>query len=759
MKREIIVIAIAFVVRFVSFGATWSSGCHLTAVIDTADYPMLASAYGLLHRDLMSVLGSELSIGSPGEIEVSINPHCPDLYGLSQAFKLESETDGQISIIGSDEAGAAYGIIELTRLLGVSPWEWWADAKPMPQETFSLAEGYSTVQSPSVEYRGIFINDEDWGLMPWSCQNYEPAEPGRIGPQTTARIFELMLRLRANYYWPPMHECTYPFFLTHGNREIAKKYGIYVGGSHCEPMASSAATEWKLRGHGDYDYVNNPEMVYEFWEERVKEVADQPIVYTIGMRGIHDGAMQGAATTESQRDVLTRVFNDQRHLLARYVNADSTQVPQVFIPYKEVLDVYNSGLEIPEDVCLMWCDDNYGYIKHFPNAEESTRTGGNGVYYHVSYWGRPHDYLWLGTASPYLLYQQMEQAYESGIRRMWILNVGDIKAAEYQTELFLDMAWDFHKIAAQGPQRHLQSFLEREFGIDVAEKLTEVMDTHYRLAFVRKPEFMGATREEEWDTPQWRVVKDLPWDIEYINNRLSEYQGIGLAVKEIEELLPQCRRDEFYQLVRYPVQASEQMNIKCLSAQLARHGLEDWNRCDEAYDSIVSLTRYYSELQGGKWRGIMDCQPRNLPVFAPLEHRKDSTSMPMHKKPIATINATDIGGESYQGLGYSGSSALLRQNHTYPVSLPAQEDKSYEVQFCFIPTHPLIGTSLRIRVTDDNGNAMEFDYATRGRSEEWKENVLNNRSIRSFYTSNAQSLTIKALDPGIILDQILVFEL
>ena len=268
--------------------------------------------------------------------------------------------------------------------------------------------------------------------MPWSSRTFEPSDiPGHIGPRTNAKIFELMLRLRANTYWPAMHECSVAFFMTDGNREVAERYGIYIGGSHCEPMACNAAGEWSRRGTGDYDYVNNSDNVYRCWEDRVKDVANQGILYTVGMRGVHDGAMNGAKTIEEQKDVLERVFHDQRKLLSEYVNRDITEVPQVFIPYKEVLDVYNAGLRVPEDVTLMWCDDNYGYIRHSPTEEERKRKGGNGVYYHVSYWGRPHDYLWLGTFSPYLLYQQMKQAYDKGIKDIWILNVGDIKPAEY----------------------------------------------------------------------------------------------------------------------------------------------------------------------------------------------------------------------------------------------------------------------------------------------------------------------------------------
>ena len=407
--------------------------------------PVLESAVAMFGGDVEAVFGDTLElVADNADIDVRIDTA---VVKSPQGFRLHVDDSGCLNVTGHDSHGAAYGLLEVSRLFGVSPWEWWADATPQKRASFELPAGYTDSQAPSVEYRGIFINDEDWGLMPWSSMTMEPGNlRGVIGPKTNEKIFQLLLRLRANYYWPAMHEVTEPFFLTPGNREMAARYGIYIGGSHCEPMASSTAVEWGRRGKGDYDYVNNSDSVLKFWEDRVRDVAGQEIVYTLGMRGVHDGAMNGAKTVDEQKAVLSRAIADQRELIARYVDADVTKVPQVFIPYKEVLDVYRAGLDVPDDVTLMWCDDNYGYIRHFPTPDEQARSGGNGIYYHVSYWGRPHDYLWLGTFSPYLLYQQMSEAYRHGIRKMWVLNVGDIKPAEYQTELFLDMAWDLSLI-------------------------------------------------------------------------------------------------------------------------------------------------------------------------------------------------------------------------------------------------------------------------------------------------------------------------
>ena len=519
------------------------SGQPVAIACSGSEAPVVRTSLDLLSRDLQTVLSAtahidtntgNIIVGTIGQSKL-IEQAGIDISALKnkkQAFMLAVSEDGKLVVAGSDSHGTAYGILEISRLLGVSPWEWWADVTPEKKETFRLSGKFRELQSPSVEYRGIFINDEDWGLMPWSNKTYEPSDvKGEIGPRTNERIFELLLRLRANTYWPAMHECTLPFFLTKGNREAAKKYGIFMGASHCEPMACNAAGEWKIRGKGAYDYVNNSPAVYQFWEDRVKEVAGQEILYTLGMRGVHDGKMQGAKTVEEQKAVLDRVFVDQRGLLEKYVNKDVTQVPQVFIPYKEVLDIYYAGLQVPEDVTLMWCDDNYGYIRHFPTAEERARKGGNGVYYHVSYWGRPHDHLWLSTMSPSLIYQQMKQAYDQGIQKMWILNVGDIKPAEYQIELFMDMAWNLDKVSSEGVTAHLKHWLERELGTSCAKTILSVMQEHYRLAHIRKPEFMGNTREEE-KNPVYRVVKDLPWSEREINERLNAYSELSETVEK-----------------------------------------------------------------------------------------------------------------------------------------------------------------------------------------------------------------------------------
>lgn len=775
MKKGFIGLVFLWVTQICCAQFSLRSDQPIKLACDNAEEKVVQTALKLFIRDYQSVFSvsaavdvrqGNIIVGTVGKSPLlkAVSADVSALIGKKQAFLLQVLPDGKLLVAGSDSHGTAYGIMELSRLIGVSPWEWWADVTSEKKISFMLPAEYQTLQSPSVEYRGIFINDEDWGLMPWSSQTYEPSDvKGHIGPKTNARIFELLLRLRANTYWPAMHECTLPFFLTEGNRKVAEEYGIFIGSSHCEPMVCSAAGEWRRRGQGDYDYVNNSASVYKFWEDRVKEVAQQGNIYTLGMRGVHDGQMQGAKTVAEQKAVLERVLKDQRGLLQKYVNKDVTAIPQAFIPYKEVLDIYNAGLQVPDDVTLIWCDDNYGYIRHFPTAEERARKGGNGIYYHVSYWGRPHDYLWLGTFSPYLLHQQMKLAYDRGIQKMWVLNVGDIKPAEYQIELFLDMAWNIDEVNEIGVTAHLKSWLEREFGSNCAEELLPAMEAHYQLSYIRKPEFMGNTREEERD-PKYKVIKDLPWSEQTISERLRSYTVLSDVVERMESNIPADRQDAYFQLVKYPVQAAAQMNRKILTAQLARHSKADWKQSDAAFDSIASLTQQYNSLQNGKWNRMMDFQPRKLPVFKRVEHTTATEPMVTDRKILCKWNAMECTyGKPvpYEGLGYERKAAGIRKGSSLTFAFDDYGKDSVEVEIRLLPSHPLDEKQLRFAISVDEAVPQTVSYETKGRSEEWKENVLRNQAIRKvtlpINKQASHKLVITALDEGVVLDQVILY--
>ena len=526
-------------------------------------------------------------------------------------------------IAGSDARGTAYGVFSISERIGVSPWAWWADAVPNKKGELVLKQKFYISKAPAVKYRGIFLNDEDWGLQPWAAHTFEP-ETGDIGPKTYSRIFELLLRLRANTIWPAMHPSTRAFFHYKGNPEMARLYDIVVGSSHAEPMLRNNVDEWDEATIGDFNYFTNRQRVYKYWEERVKESRNMNAIYTIGMRGVHDSGMEGAKNTEQAVEILQKVITDQRTLLKQYREEPLDQVPQVFTLYKEVLDLYHHGLQIPDDVTLMWTDDNYGYIRQLSNAEERRREGGGGVYYHASYWGRPHDYLWLSSTNPALIREEMMKAHDTGSRRIWILNVGDIKPAEYNLQLFMDLANDPEKF--RQPEyltTHMQQFYSSIFGDSLGVRLAKIKHQYYDLAFVRKPEFMGWSQTEPTTPVSTAAFKIGSWGDEN-QRRLEAYGNLLKRTRELQAQISDDLQDSFFELIYYPVAGSALMNRKFLYRDRALFYSEkgalvanDYaRRSHEAYQEIKDLTHQYNfEVANGKWKGMMDMKPRNLPVY------------------------------------------------------------------------------------------------------------------------------------------------
>jgi hypothetical protein len=751
----------------------------LKVTLKNNESTVVKTAFGMLQSDYREVFGQPAVNVNDGQVIIATignNSFVEKKMGNRVVDELKSHTEGfaikvirdKLYILGSDKRGTAYGILELSRIIGVSPWIWWADSPILRKSSQTLKDGFFKLEYPSVKFRGIFINDEDWGMVPWSSMTYEPIhKKGSIGPKTHARIFELLLRLRANTFWPAMHAGTVPFFLIKGNKEIADKYGIIIGSSHCEPMVCNANGEWKYRGKGDYNYVTNRENLLNFWKQRVQQLVGSDNLYTLGLRGIHDGPMQGAKGVGEQKKALGGVIKDQREMLAKYINSDVKKVPQVFIPYKEVLDVYNAGLKVPDDVTLMWCDDNYGYINHFPSAEEDSRKGGNGIYYHVSYWGRPHDYIWLATTHPALLYTQMKNAYDHGIRNLWILNVGDIKPAEYLIELYMDMAWNINAIEdnENGLQKHLGNWLTREFGDMNAKVLLPVMNEYYRLAYIRKPEFMGNTRVEETDSI-YKFVKDLPWSKEAVEGRISDYTKIENTVIELSKKIFKEKYSSWFQLIEYPVRAAAEMNKKMLYAQLARHGFISWNQSDAAYDTIVAITKRYNLINHGKWNNMMDYAPRRLKDFAKVPHISVSVPMEENKLPFSFFNGHEY--SDYKGtlpvcygMGYQNGAISLSKGSSVTYNLSSTTSDSVMVEVDLVPNHPFTGKFIRYSISVDDTPTQIVDFHTEGRSEEWKMNVLRNQAVR--YTMHKIKnhkqpiITITAVDDNVVVDQIKVW--
>ncbi len=781
--------------------------------------PVVKVAAQMFVDDMKAVTGkAALLVGKEAEATVKV----VELDKLSSSAKkrlakqgipvmeLQKKIDGfhisikgnQIVIVGSNGRGAAYGLLELSRKAGVSPWVWWGDVVPEKKQRLVIDDGFATLQGASVEYRGIFINDEDWSLRPWSYGNFEKAEFGMIGPRTYKKVFQLLMRMRANAIWPGMHTGTKAFFTIQGAKAVADSCGIAIGSSHCEPLLRNNVDEWDEQKRGRFNYISNKEQVQDYWTGRLKEVKGSKggNLLTIGMRGIHDGSMEGVKTMQEKFDGLQQVINDQQDLIRKYLGDPSKQT-QVFIPYKEVLDIYNKGLKVPDYVTLMWCDDNYGYMTRLSDAEEQKRSGGGGIYYHLSYWGRPHDYLWLTTTQPGLIYNEMKAAYDHNVRKMWLVNVHDPKVAGYDLELFLDMAWNIHSVGAQTLNDHYRAWLCRQFGEMAGKELFPVMQEFYKLCGERRPEFMG-WNQVELDKKLYdrglSPVRNSEFSPSAFGNELDRYLDryarIAARVKTIAgEVRPELK-DAYFAAIQYPVMASDAHARKILWAQKARSYANGSTQGDmfvnnakiyhavaqsqRAYQEIRDLTAYYNnEMAGGKWARSMNMRPRDLPVFAAphlptlltdaqvkewLAKPSASQSCELDADGTVARNACDYqdasaGVESVQMLGHSMNAVSLPKDATLSYQFSTEKEGDAVLRVAVIPTQSNDKGDLRFSVSVDGAEPTVFSLKEPFRSERWKINVLRGQAVRELkleaLKAGNHTLVIKALDPHVLIDQ------
>ena len=518
-------------------------------------------------------------------------------------------------IAGSDRRGAAYGLFTLSELIGVSPWYWWADVPVKKHAALHVDAPPTYSQTPSVRYRGIFLNDEDWGLTPWASQTFEP-ERGNIGPRTYAKVCELLLRLKANYLAPAMHPVSTSFNQIPENKLVADTFAIVMGSTHCEPLLLNTASEWDTQTMGPWNYDKNKEGINRVLTQRVRENSPYENVYTLALRGLHDGAMSTTLPMHEKVRMLQQALLDQRQILAENIDRPVETVPQAFTPYKEVLEIYSNGLELPDDVTIVWPDDNYGYMKRLSGVREQRRTGRSGVYYHVSYLGVPHSYLWFSTTPPSLMYEELRKAYDTTADRLWLLNCGDLKGSEMQVSLFLDMAWDIGRFTTDNVVTYPARWLAGIFGEAYYDRLEAMTREHLRLAFPRKPEYMGWGYH--WNRFDHNCEQLTDTDFSFTNydeapRRLEAYRKLGARAEALLHEIGDEARPAFYQLVYYPLRGAELMNRMTLGGQrnrwYARQGRAATNavrdEVQRCYDSLQVITRGYNSLLGGKWNHMM----------------------------------------------------------------------------------------------------------------------------------------------------------
>lgn len=518
-------------------------------------------------------------------------------------------------IAGSDRRGAAYGLFTLSELIGVSPWYWWADVPVKKHAALHVDAPPTYSQTPSVRYRGIFLNDEDWGLTPWASQTFEP-ERGNIGPRTYAKVCELLLRLKANYLAPAMHPVSTSFNQIPENKLVADTFAIVMGSTHCEPLLLNTASEWDTQTMGPWNYDKNKEGINRVLTQRVRENSPYENVYTLALRGLHDGAMSTTLPMHEKVRMLQQALLDQRQILAENIDRPVETVPQAFTPYKEVLEIYSNGLELPDDITIVWPDDNYGYMKRLSGVREQRRTGRSGVYYHVSYLGVPHSYLWFSTTPPSLMYEELRKAYDTTADRLWLVNCGDLKGSEMQVSLFLDMAWDIGRFTADNVVTYPARWLAGIFGEAYYDRLEAMTREHLRLAFPRKPEYMGWGYH--WNRFDHNCEQLTDTDFSFTNydeapRRLEAYRQLGARAEALLHEIGDEARPAFYQLVYYPLRGAELMNRMTLGGQrnrwYARQGRAATNavrdEVQRCYDSLQVITRGYNSLLGGKWNHMM----------------------------------------------------------------------------------------------------------------------------------------------------------
>jgi hypothetical protein len=609
--------------RFVEFKATpgafvlFNKGVAAPILIDSQDYPGVLRAARDLQTDIErvtktrpAVLADEkpsaadvVVVGTLGKsrlIDELVRAGKLEASGLGRLWEagvtqvLERPWPGverALVIVGSDKRGTIYGVYELSEQIGVSPWHWWADVPPAPRAQLFVRPGVHVQAGPAVKYRGIFINDEAPALTGWAQEKF-----GGYNSRFYAKVFELLLRLKGNYLWPAMWGSAFgdddP-----SNAKLADEYGVVMGTSHHEPMLR-AQQEWKRYGRGPWDYAANGEVLRAFWTEGIKRNRSYESIVTLGMRGDGDMPM----SEEANVALLERIVSDQRRILAEQQHPDLSSVPQLWALYKEVQEYYERGMRVPDDVTLLWCDDNWGNIRRLPAREEQRRAGGAGVYYHFDYVGGPRSYKWLDTIPITKVWEQMHLAYRHGADRIWIVNVGDIKPLEFPTEFFLTYAWNPEAWPAERLNDYARLWAEREFGPEHAAEIAEVIAKYTKYNGRRKPELL---EPGTYSLVNYREAETA----------VSAYQTLARAAERLYDLMPAEKKDAFFQLVLYPVKACAVVNEmyytvgrnRVYAVQGRASTNETAERARELFREDERLARYYNEqLAGGKWSHMMD---------------------------------------------------------------------------------------------------------------------------------------------------------
>ena len=519
-----------------------------------------------------------------------------NLKGKREKFIITT-IDNQMVIAGSDRRGTVFGIYELSRQMGVSPWYWWMDVPVQCQQYVGILPGTYTEGEPAVEFRGLFLNDEAPCLTTWVKNTFGT----NYGDHNFyAKVFELILRLKGNFLWPAMWGWAF-YADDPENLKTADAMGVIMGTSHHEPMARNHQEYARHRQEwGAWNYQTNQAKLDQFFREGIERMKGTEDIVTIGMRGDGDEAMSDKADTK----LMERIINNQRKIIKEVTGKPAEKTTQVWALYKEVQDYYDAGLRVPDDVMILISDDNWGDIRRVPNDKERSRKGGWGIYYHVDYVGAPRNTKWLNVTQTQQMFEQLSLAYDHGIQRMWILNVGDLKPMEYPIQLFMDMAWNPKEYTQQNVTDHTRAFFRTVLGGKTAEhtvaEAADIYNTNCQYMARVTPEMLDA-QTYNVQTGEWKRVRD-------------DYLTLETRALRLWDEVPAASRDAFRQVLLFPVQAMANLYdmyyAQAMNQYTAKAGLPDANKwadkVEQCFKRDAQLCQYYNkEMANGKWNGMM----------------------------------------------------------------------------------------------------------------------------------------------------------
>lgn len=494
-------------------------------------------------------------------------------------------------IAGSDKRGTIYGIYELSRQMGVSPWYYWADVPVKKHSKIFAKKGSYTDGEPAVKYRGIFLNDEAPSLSNWVKSTF-----GDYNSAFYEKVFELILRLKGNYLWPAMWNNAF-YDDDPKNGPLADEMGIIMGTSHHEPCAR-AQKEWHRYGSGDWNFNTNPDTLLSFWKKGIKRIMNTEDVVTVGMRGDGDEPMG----KETNIALLENIVKQQRKLISKVTGKGEDALPQVWALYKEVQDYYDQGMTVPDDVTLLYSDDNWGNLRRLPSLDAKPRKGGYGIYYHFDYVGGPRNSKWLNVTQIQRVWEQMNLAYERKVDKIWIVNVGDLKPMEYPITFWMDMAWNPRCFNPDNLYNHTVSFCEEQLGEENAEEAARILNTYSKFNARVTPEMLN---DATYSLINYNEFKNV----------LDDYKNLEVSADKQFESIKAEYRDAYDQLIRFPVKACANlyemyfavaMN-KSLVAKNDKSANAWADKVKELFEKDASLMKYYnSTIANGKWNHMMD---------------------------------------------------------------------------------------------------------------------------------------------------------